>query len=138
MELLEELTVDECLQLLRGQAVGRLGVVVDGRPVIFPVNYVLDGQVIVFRSDPGSKLSASSLDRVCFESDEIDPSRREGWSVVVHGIGREFTDALDATSVREQAMALTTWVSGEKGHWVRIVAPSITGRRIRHDDDAAA
>jgi nitroimidazol reductase NimA-like FMN-containing flavoprotein (pyridoxamine 5'-phosphate oxidase superfamily) len=129
---LEELSEDECLSLLADAQVGRLAVVVNGRPVIFPVNYVLDGKIVVFRNDPGTKLTNASLDPVCFEVDAIDLDRREGWSVVVQGVGREFTGALDDASVRERALALTTWVTGEKGHWVRIVNPTITGRRIRH------
>lgn len=41
---LEELTVDECMALLDGRSsVGRIGYVVDGVPVIVPVNYELDG-----------------------------------------------------------------------------------------------
>ena len=129
---LEELGPEECLALLAQEEVGRLAVVVDGRPVIFPVNYVLDGQLVVFRNDPGTKLTHAGLDPVCFEVDRIDPSRREGWSVVVQGVGREITGALDDASVRERALRLTTWVTGEKGHWVRVTAPHVSGRRLRH------
>lgn len=128
---LEDLTLEESLDLLAGEEVGRLAVVVDGQPVIFPVNYVLDGSLVVFRNDPGTKLTHSSLDRVCFEVDRIDAARHEGWSVVIQGVGREITGALDDASVRERALALATWVTGEKGHWVRITAPRITGRRLR-------
>lgn len=135
---LEELGEDECLALLARQKVGRIAVVVDGRPVVFPVNYVVDGRIIVFRNDPGTKLTNASLDRVCFEVDEIDTDRREGWSVVVQGVGREFTGALDDASVRQRALELTTWVTGEKGHWVRIVRPDITGRRVLHATGEAA
>lgn len=127
---LEELSLEESLELLASEQVGRLGVVVDGQPVIFPVNYVLDGQLVVFRNDPGTKLTHASLDRVCFEVDRIDPERHEGWSVVVQGIGREITEALDDASVRERALDLQTWITGEKGHWVRISTPRISGRRL--------
>lgn len=129
---LEVLDEDACVALLASEQVGRLAVVVDGRPLVFPVNYVLDGRIVVFRNDPGTKLTNASLDRVCFEVDAIDTDRREGWSVVVQGVGREFTGALDDASVRQRALELTTWVTGEKGHWVRIVRPEISGRRIRH------
>jgi Pyridoxamine 5'-phosphate oxidase len=56
---LEVLDRDECLRLLASQPVGRVAVVVDGSPMIFPVNYALDGESIVFRSDAGSKISGS-------------------------------------------------------------------------------
>lgn len=128
---LEELTAEECRDLLASEEVGRLAVVVDGQPVIFPVNYLLDGELVVFRNDPGTKLTHASLDRVCFEVDRIDAAGHEGWSVVVQGVAREFTGALDDISVRERALQLSTWVTGEKGHWVRITAPHLSGRHLR-------
>jgi len=49
---------DECLELLAADGVGRLAVVQASTPAVFPVNYVLDGEDIIFRSDPGTKLAA--------------------------------------------------------------------------------
>jgi hypothetical protein len=95
------------------------------------VNYALDGQVIVFRSDPGLKLSGAAFGSVAFEVDEIDTGAPGGWSVAVAGLGREFTGALDGSSEREQAMPLVPWAGGTKDHWVRITDPVITGRRLR-------
>ncbi|MGQ0432535.1 MAG: pyridoxamine 5'-phosphate oxidase family protein, partial [Microthrixaceae bacterium] len=51
---LEVLAQDECLRLLHKQGVGRVAVVAGGRPMIFPVNYVVDGRTIVFRTDEGT------------------------------------------------------------------------------------
>jgi uncharacterized protein len=48
---------DQCLSLLAGDEVGRLAVIVGNTPTIFPVNYALDGDTIVFRTDPGTKSS---------------------------------------------------------------------------------
>ena len=45
-----------CLQLLSEHNLGRLAVVISGQPLIFPVNYTLDGDAVVFRTDPGNKL----------------------------------------------------------------------------------
>ena len=42
-----------CLELLRADEIGRLAVVADGGPLILPVNYRVDGESIVFRTDPG-------------------------------------------------------------------------------------
>jgi nitroimidazol reductase NimA-like FMN-containing flavoprotein (pyridoxamine 5'-phosphate oxidase superfamily) len=127
---LGELSREECLGLLASREVGRVAVVVAGQPIIFPVNYALDGDLVVFRTDPGTKLDHGSFDHVAFEIDEIDPSRKEGWSVVVAGMGREITDALDAASEREQLLPLKPWASGPKEHWIRIISPEITGRRL--------
>src|SRR5512143_585339 len=48
---LASLSHDECLNLLRQGSVGRLAVVIDGRPHILPLNYAAneDG-IIVFRT----------------------------------------------------------------------------------------
>ncbi len=51
----ERLAPDECWDLLAQTNVGRLAVLVDGHPDIFPVNYVLDGDSIVFRTGAGTK-----------------------------------------------------------------------------------
>ena len=52
----EYLGQPECWQLLSECAVGRVGVVVDSAPEIYPVNHVVDNHTIVFRTDPGNKL----------------------------------------------------------------------------------
>src|SRR5207247_6968751 len=51
--------VEICEMLLRTSPVGRLGVVVDGRPVVFPVCGVYVGGTIVFPTTPGTKLHAA-------------------------------------------------------------------------------
>jgi hypothetical protein len=135
---LDELSYESCLELLASHDVGRLAVVVDGQPVIFPVNYVIDGEKVVFRTDAGTKLTHSSLDPVAFEIDELDFEAREGWSVVVQGTGREFTEALDDVSVRERALCVSPWAAGEKAHWVRITHPRISGRRIQRWREATS
>lgn len=59
-EALEELPRDECLRLLAPLAIGRFAVTTpDGSPLVVPVNYVLDGEIVVFRSDPGLRGDAA-------------------------------------------------------------------------------
>jgi hypothetical protein len=70
---LEVLTREECLRLVATLPVGRIAVNgVGGPPHVVPVNYVLDGDVIVFRTDPGTKLSALRKRPVTFQTDLID------------------------------------------------------------------
>lgn len=129
---LEVLHRDECLRLLASQLVGRVAVVVDTSPLIFPVNYALDGDSIVFRSDDGSKVSgANSGFQMSFEIDGIDEPGRRGWSVVVNGIGREVVDGTELARLRD--LGLEPWASGPKTHWVRIRPGTITGRRVAAD-----
>jgi uncharacterized protein len=129
MEVLPE---DKCLELLASQTVGRIAVVLDDQPLIFPVNYILEARIVIFRTDPGTKLAWATHGRVAFEIDSTDLHYREGWSVLVQGIGDEITDAPDAWAESIRARALAPWASGAKDHWVAIAAPVISGRRITH------
>ena len=47
-EGVEVLSYEESRSLLRAERVGRLVVVIEGRPEIFPVNYGIDGDGIIF------------------------------------------------------------------------------------------
>lgn len=126
----ESIEESACLALLETQQVGRLAVVVQGQPTVYPVNYKVDGNAIVFRTAIGTKFVHSSLDRVAFEVDDIDVENREGWSVVIEGTGRDVTNAIDDSSVREQELQIDSWVSGDHSHVVRIIASKIEGRQI--------
>jgi nitroimidazol reductase NimA-like FMN-containing flavoprotein (pyridoxamine 5'-phosphate oxidase superfamily) len=121
---------EECLQLLGDDVVGRLAIVYAGSPEIFPVNYVLDDDNIVFRTDPGTKLNAERQAQACFEIDEIDRDSRTGWSVAVFGRLEEVTMYHGRTWARVQQLAIEPWAGGAKGHWMRLVATRISGRRI--------
>jgi nitroimidazol reductase NimA-like FMN-containing flavoprotein (pyridoxamine 5'-phosphate oxidase superfamily) len=125
-----ELTRAECLDILGRHGFGRLAVVEEGQPAIFPINYVLDGDRVVFRSAAGSKLDHSSLDRVAFEVDEFDDDLASACSVLVKGTAREITEAIDAQSRRERDLAVSSWMPPGELHWVRIVPHEITGRQV--------
>jgi len=58
---LERLSQKDCWELLASTPVGRIGVLNDSAPEIYPVNHVVDEHTIVFRTDPGTKLRASTL-----------------------------------------------------------------------------
>ena len=53
--MISELTRPECLRLLAARPIGRLAVITaEGLPMIVPVNYVLDGETVLFRTDVGT------------------------------------------------------------------------------------
>ncbi|WP_431843092.1 pyridoxamine 5'-phosphate oxidase family protein [Calidifontibacter indicus] len=62
------MSVSQSWLLLRSAAVGRLAVVVDGLPDIFPVNHPVDHGTILFRTAQGTKLDAASGHAVAFET----------------------------------------------------------------------
>jgi nitroimidazol reductase NimA-like FMN-containing flavoprotein (pyridoxamine 5'-phosphate oxidase superfamily) len=125
---LEPIPADECLRLLATEEVGRLVVVLAGQPRVFPVNYALDGDAVVFRTASGTKLEAISRSLVAFEVDRFTASTRTGWSVVVEGFAQEVT-SVDAPGLRERMAALPVrpWAPGDRLHYVRIVPVTITG-----------
>lgn len=129
---MQNLSVSECVDLLGENSLGRLAFVgkVGVMPLIIPVNYVVDGDTLVFRSDPGSKLTAAILGApVAFEVDGgFDDRNQTGWSVVVHGHARSVTDPADVA--RLEQLALVPWAPGVKSHFIRIEAGVISGRRI--------
>jgi nitroimidazol reductase NimA-like FMN-containing flavoprotein (pyridoxamine 5'-phosphate oxidase superfamily) len=126
---LEELAETECLLLLGRHTVGRLAVLDDGRPAVFPVSYRRDGGTIVVRSDEGTELDAiGDDDAVAFEIDGLDPRSRSGWSVAVTGTAREVTDTGELEQVRK--LHLEPWAPGARSRYIRIVPDSIGGRRI--------
>jgi uncharacterized protein len=128
--MIECLDRDECLKLLARDEVGRLAVNVFNLPVMFPINYRLDGEAIVFRSDAGTKQSRGPWAAVSFEIDHFDRVARLGWSVVVKGRLEEVTAADRETFDRVHALAVDPWGGGEKPHWMRLTPQEITGRRI--------
>ncbi|HEX5614521.1 MAG TPA: pyridoxamine 5'-phosphate oxidase family protein [Acidimicrobiia bacterium] len=131
---LVEIDRSECLRRLGAHAVGRLGIVVHEQPLVFPVNYALDDETVVFRTDPGTKLHGATRGRrVAFEIDGIDPLYHEGWSVLVVGTAEEVSDPHERHQLAHLPLAL--WGAGPKAHWVRIRPDAITGRRLVHRSD---
>ncbi len=122
------LTEEECLALLAANQLGRVGVVMGGQPLVFPVNYVLDGRTIVFRTGVGTILGGASFAMVAFEIDGSDPVRRSGWSVMVQGMGHDITDAVDELSEHLQTIEVFPWAPGSKPRLLRIDPRVITGR----------
>ena len=132
LEVLEE---QECLLLLGRTSLGRLVAVQDDRPLVFPVNFRRDGRTIVFRTDEGTKLDALTNDRrVAFEVDELDEHSRTGWSVIVHGLAVEVSDADERRTL--ERLPMQVWTPGAKSRFVRIVPTEISGRRIIRMTDA--
>jgi nitroimidazol reductase NimA-like FMN-containing flavoprotein (pyridoxamine 5'-phosphate oxidase superfamily) len=126
---LEHLSPAQCWQLLAETAVGRVGVLVDSAPEIYPVNHAVDGRTVVFRTDPGSKLRG--LDRspsVCYQVDGFDEAQRTGWSVLVKGRAEEVHDPAELR--RLAGLPLRFWGTGEKQRWIRVFPTEVSGRRI--------
>lgn len=129
------ITEAECAQFLAESTLGRLGVIVDGRPEIFPVNHVFDGErgQVAFPTNAMTKLHAAlNWPYVAYEVDAMDSLDSSGWSVLVVGHAEEVTDADDIARLSAQRTAV--WRADDRVHWIRIVPEKITGRRILGPD----
>jgi nitroimidazol reductase NimA-like FMN-containing flavoprotein (pyridoxamine 5'-phosphate oxidase superfamily) len=133
---LEELGRADCLGLLATASLGRLGLLVDGRPEVLPVNFALDGDTVLFRTAEGTVLNQASFSVVAFEVDQVDEATHTGWSVMVQGAATYIGDAIDPTSERLRRLSLITWAPGRRQCWFRVDADKITGRRLRVTPDA--
>jgi uncharacterized protein len=125
---LEVLDREECLALLERNSLGRIAVVVGGRPLVFPVNFTLDGDAVVLRTNAGTKLHGARSGWVAFECDGIDAVYHTGWSVLVSGIAEEVRNEAEITAL--ERLPLGPWCTGATSTWLRIRPRSLSGRRI--------
>ena len=131
--VVEELDVDECWQLLSTDGVGRLATsVIDAKtgavcPDIFPINFHVFDQRILFRSAPGSKLiDLTTQPSVAFQTD----GQRDlmHWSVVARGSARRMM--FDADIQESGILDLQSTLPTQKWNYVRIEVETITGIRF--------
>ena len=125
---MREMRSAECWQKIAQAAYGRIATVAAGEMDIFPVNHGVDRHSIVFRTAPGTKLLALTIQhKVLFEVDGVDGE--EAFSVVVRGDA----DRVDREPEVEAAerLGVTTWAPGPKNQWVRITPRDIQGRAFR-------
>ncbi|WP_236238776.1 pyridoxamine 5'-phosphate oxidase family protein [Streptomyces sp. CC228A] len=130
---LVELGAEEAWELLGSHGVGRVAVTSPEGPAILPVNYLVSGREVAFRTQPGSapsRAARAGAGDVAFEVDHIDDLFSQGWSVLLVGPAREVTGA-DEVRVLEEAAYTTPWAGGERDLWVAVAPRRVTGRRIR-------
>jgi nitroimidazol reductase NimA-like FMN-containing flavoprotein (pyridoxamine 5'-phosphate oxidase superfamily) len=128
---MEVIPTEECYRLLATHEIGRIGVNAEHYPLIFPVNYGLDGTTVVIRTRPGTILRAAEHANVTFEVDEIDRQTHSGWSVLVRGQAEEVGPEHRAELVsRTHGTGVQPWAPGEHGSWLRLIVHDVSGRRI--------
>jgi uncharacterized protein len=121
---------DECWSLLSSRSLGRFVACIDGRPEIFPVNFVAQRPAVLFRTGEGTKLfGAATYPYVAFEADYHDDALTYGWSVILKGQAH----VLSTSSEIEEAerTRLRPWTATVKLHYVQVRAVEITGRRFK-------
>jgi nitroimidazol reductase NimA-like FMN-containing flavoprotein (pyridoxamine 5'-phosphate oxidase superfamily) len=126
MEVLDE---GQCWELLSTVEVGRLAVAVAGEVDIYPVNFVVDGHELIFRTAEGTKLvEVVMAGRVAFETDGYDPDHGRAWSVVIKGQAQNIDRF--AEIYHAQDLPLFPWNASPKERFVKITPTVVTGRRF--------
>lgn len=125
-----DLIPSQCWELLRQTSLGRVVFTRHAMPAIRLVNHLVDARTIVIRSHLGSAITGHASGDgavVCYETDDIEPVRHSGWSVVATGTARLVTDP-DAVSRYQQA--LDPWVPQPMDQVIAITPAMITGIRL--------
>lgn len=120
------LTPDQCWELLEGEEFGRLAYRLVDEVHIVPINYVVDGRTLLFRTASGNKLLAAALhSEVAFEIDWYDD--QTAWSVVARGTSRRLGED---EQHRLDHLAPQPWVSTPKYDVVELSPQVVTGRQF--------
>lgn len=120
----------QCLELLQGHHVGRIGWQAGDGPQILPVTYAWHDGAVVFRTSPYGVLS--DLIRptdVAMEIDDLDQTRHSGWSVMVQGRAEAVAEPADMVSLWT-VDGLVPWAPGVRNVFIRLSPRRITGRRL--------
>ncbi|MBG0740641.1 pyridoxamine 5'-phosphate oxidase family protein [Paeniglutamicibacter antarcticus] len=124
----EILAAAECWQLLTEVSVGRLGVISDGHPDVFPVNFKVDKETVVFQTGDGTKLDAiEEGGSVALEADSVSAEFGIAWSVIIKGAATVV--ARSDVDLNRIGRPLFPWQGIGRDHIIRISPASITGRR---------
>lgn len=117
----------DCWSLLETAHLARLGWLGPDGVAIVPVNYTVVAGAVWFRTTADSTLARQCRDqRVVVEVDQIDPTTRAGWSVVVVGTA----ELVEAQDVPDMLIGLEVWPTGARTLFVRVDVHEVTGRRL--------
>ncbi len=129
---LHTLSKQECTELLAQIPVGRVALTLNALPVIFPVNYRLIGESVVFGAMAGSSLSRATDGSIAaFQADSFDETNRSGWTVMAVGRALDVGDAETIGRLDLEAELPEPWALGESAErYFRISLDRVSGHRI--------
>lgn len=97
---MERVSKQEAVEFLKSQLVAHLGTVIDDRPYVTPMSFVIDDERMLFRTLAGAKLDAiQSNPNVCIEVSTYDSETGDWMSVIVNGEAHLLDDAAIRQSV---------------------------------------
>lgn len=134
VDALVELTVDECLALLHSRSVGRVALATPAGLKIYPVNYSMVQDNVVFRTAPYGEIANNAHDaEVAFQVDELEDGLHRGWSVLAVGRCRHVDDPGEVRVIREEHDP-EPWVRGLRNLYFCVEWTNLTGRQVGIED----
>jgi nitroimidazol reductase NimA-like FMN-containing flavoprotein (pyridoxamine 5'-phosphate oxidase superfamily) len=128
---LEALDRDDCILRLKAHGVGRVGAMLHGRPLVYPVNYAVHDDAVVIRTRAGGDIDLATNDAwAALEIDGADSLYHEGWSVLVVGRATHVRDPFELARIT--LVRLSPWADESRCSVVRIPLDEVSGRRLRH------
>ncbi len=129
---MQTLSKQECLGLLASVPIGRVALTLSALPVIFPVNYTLDGDSVVFGAMTGSNLSRATYGAIAaFQADSYDLADRSGWSVMAVGEVLHLSDAETLGRLELEGELPEPWAIGQSAEqYFQIDLSGVSGHRI--------
>jgi nitroimidazol reductase NimA-like FMN-containing flavoprotein (pyridoxamine 5'-phosphate oxidase superfamily) len=122
----EEMTLEECWRHLGAAEFGRLAFRLVDEVHLVPMNYVVDGRTLLFRTTSGNKLLSAALhSNVAFEIDWYD--EWSAWSVVVRGRLRRLEDR---ELRRLDDIPRRSWLPTAKLEGIELEPEVVTGRHF--------
>jgi len=121
---------DACWDLLPRARVGRLAWTdPDGRVLVVPVNFGLDGRAVVVRTGDTVLLAAARAGARCaFQADDLEPGLRSGWTVLADG---HLHVVVDPGSAERLGQLVSPWLRVPRPHVLLFEATRISGRRLQ-------
>lgn len=118
----------ECVALLANEQIGRVVFTERALPAVVPVTFAIHDDAVVMCTSADTRLAAAATRGVlAFQVDDIDPSTRSGWSVVVVGVADLVDDPVEQARIR---LVLQPWAPGRNEVFIRLPLKVVTGRRI--------
>ena len=118
-----------CWDLLPRARVGRLAWTdPDGRIMVVPVNFGLDGRTVVIRTGDTALLDAARAGSRCaFQAEDLEPGLRSGWTVLVDG---QLTLTDDDATTERLGQLVDPWLREPRPYVLVVTATQATGRTL--------